>query len=270
MNMSTAERLSDITRQGFTVIPNFLDAASLPAARDALAALQGRFKGRNDFEGELTERVYSLVARAPVFAAIAADPRVLEICDAILKPGYLLTASQSINIHPGETPQPFHTDDSFYPIPRPRNMVSLSVIIAIDPFTVQNGATELIPGSHLWSDEAVRGLYHLGGNAPGPSPEARITPAATTAVLPAGGAIIFSGMLIHRGGANRSTGPRMAITNQYCEPWARPQENYFLSVSAETTRRLPPRVQQLLGYSIHPPFMGHVAGRHPLKSLEGE
>jgi hypothetical protein len=27
------------------------------------------------------------------------------------------------------------------------------------------------------------------------------------------------------------------------------------------------RLRQLLGYSIHPPFMGQLAGRHPEKSL---
>jgi ectoine hydroxylase-related dioxygenase (phytanoyl-CoA dioxygenase family) len=29
----------------------------------------------------------------------------------------------------------------------------------------------------------------------------------------------------------------------------------------------PPRVQQLLGYNIHPPFMGHVNGMHPARFL---
>jgi len=38
-------------------------------------------------------------------------------------------------------------------------------------------------------------------------------------------------------------------------------------VPAETVRQLSPTVQALMGYSIHPPFMGHVDGRHPLKSL---
>jgi hypothetical protein len=30
---------------------------------------------------------------------------------------------------------------------------------------------------------------------------------------------------------------------------------------------LPERARELIGYSIHPPFMGHVDGRHPAKLL---
>ena len=90
------------------------------------------------------------------------------------------------------------------------------------------------------------------------------------ALLPAGGAIVFAGTLIHRGGANRSTAPRLAITNQYCEPWARTQENFYLSVPPAVVRGLPPRVQALLGYEIYPPFMGHVMGRHPQKTLAAD
>lgn len=97
-----------------------------------------------------------------------------------------------------------------------------------------------------------------------------MAPVAEPALLPAGGAIVFAGTLIHRGGANRSKAPRMAITNQYCEPWARTQENFCLGVPKSVMRGLPPRLQQLMGYSIYPPFMGHVMGRHPQKTLEAD
>ena len=41
----------------------------------------------------------------------------------------------------------------------------------------------------------------------------------------------------------------------------------LLAVPPEVVAAYPPRVQQLLGYNIHPPFMGHVNGMHPLKAL---
>ena len=78
------------------------------------------------------------------------------------------TASQAIQIYPDETPQAFHSDDAFYHLPRPRAMVSLSTIVAVDPFTALNGGTEMIPGSNQWSDAELAGSFDFQGDlAPG-------------------------------------------------------------------------------------------------------
>ena len=54
--------------------------------------------------------------------------------------------------------------------------------------------------------------------------------------MPAGSVVVFLGTLWHRGGANRSDRSRLAITPQYCEPWARQQEQMVLSVGAAAAR----------------------------------
>jgi ectoine hydroxylase-related dioxygenase (phytanoyl-CoA dioxygenase family) len=86
--------------------------------------------------------------------------------------------------------------------------------------------------------------------------------------MPAGSVVVFLGTLIHRGGENRTDHARLGLSNQYCQPWARQQENYMVSVPPAEAARMSPRVQALLGYSIHPPFMGHVRGVHPRRLLE--
>jgi hypothetical protein len=69
------------------------------------------------------------------------------------------------------------------------------------------------------------------------------------------------------GGANRSNAPRLAFTNQYCEPWARPQENFYLGVPKRAMSR---EMQILLGYELRRPgdIMGQVGGYHPIKTLD--
>lgn len=263
-----ARRLAEIEAAGYTIIADFLSPQTVAAVRASISSNLGTHMGRNNFEGGLTERVYACAARSPLLASIAEDPRILELCDSLFRPGYLLSGSQAINILPGETPQPFHTDDSFYPMARPRRMFSLAIMIAIDAFTDQNGATEVIPGSHLWSDDEVNRICPRGGITQGLSPETWMTHPVQKTLMPAGAAMVFAGTLLHRGGANHSSQPRLALTNQYCEPWARTQENFYLSVPREVARGLSPRLQELLGYSICPPFLGHVMGRHPLKTLE--
>jgi ectoine hydroxylase-related dioxygenase (phytanoyl-CoA dioxygenase family) len=252
-------------QQGYTIIEDFLPPARLAQVREGLQPYLGRHNGRNNFEGYRTERVYTLVARGRVFEDITEDARVLALCGEFLKPSFLLTASQSICIHPGETAQPVHYDDIFYPLARPRPAVSISTIVAVDAFTADNGGTEVIAGSHAWDDRETLGVFD-GRDADSPAPaalEQRLRPVE----MPAGACLVFLGTLLHRGGANRSTAPRLAFSNQYCEPWARTQENFFLGVPAERARRMSPRLQQLLGYNIWPPFMGHVTASHPLKTL---
>jgi ectoine hydroxylase-related dioxygenase (phytanoyl-CoA dioxygenase family) len=259
--------ITAIDRDGFVIIEDFLTAQDLAEVRRVLDLYLGAHDGRNNFEGYRTERVYTLVGRARVFWNIVLDPRILALCRHYFLPNFLLTASQAIQIKPGETPQPFHADDLFYTIPRPRPMVSLSTIVAVDDFTADNGGTEVIPGSNLWSDSDLAGMMGINTDQT-PGAQQRFETLARPVQMPAGACVVFSGTLVHRGGANRSAAPRCAFSNQYCQPWARQQENFILGVPQEVARQMPTELQSLLGYSIHPPFMGQLSARHPLKALD--
>ena len=275
----TARDLAAIGADGWVVLPELLAPALLGEMRAALTPqLERQRLGRNDFEGYQTDRIYSLVAVHPVFADLVEHPRILAVCDALLQPNYLLTASQAINVRPGETPQAWHSDDAFYAIPRPRPAVSISTIWAIDAFTAENGATQIVRGSHLWEDTQAWASLDAIDFTTRPDPERvpvpkapphpRVRELVTDVLMPAGSVIVFLGTLVHRGGENRSTRPRLALSNQYCQPWARQQENYMVSVPLRQAARMSQRVQALLGYSIHPPFMGHVRGVHPRRLLD--
>jgi ectoine hydroxylase-related dioxygenase (phytanoyl-CoA dioxygenase family) len=250
---------AQIREQGFTVIPDFLDPAALAAFREALAPFLGAHRGRNDFEGFETERVYTLIGRGKVFEDLATDARLMALISRFLEGNFLLSATHAINLRPGETAQGIHTDDGFYRQPRSSPAVGISVIGAIDPFTEENGATQVIPGSHLWSEEEIAERRKGPGGL-----EALLVPLE----VPAGACFVFPGKLLHQGGANRTDKPRLAFTNQYCAGWARPQENFFLSVPKEVVRAMSPRAQALLGYELWPSFMGMVTASHPAKSLE--
>jgi ectoine hydroxylase-related dioxygenase (phytanoyl-CoA dioxygenase family) len=157
-----------------------------------------------------------------------------------------------INILPGEKRQLPHADDLFYPVPRPRPALSVATIWAVDDFTADNGSTVVWPGSHRWPE----GRQPVDGDR------------RNRAVMPAGSCILFLGTLWHSGGSNVSDDPRAAVTAQYCEPWLRTQEAFTLSIDADTARAVSPEIRRMIGYSIHPPFMGSVNGMHPERLLE--
>jgi len=241
--------LAAVRRDGYVILPGLLTPTELDDIREAVAPLLDRH-GRNRFEGHTTQRVYSVLNKTRTCDRIADHPRVLALLDRLFLPNYLLSMLQVINILPGEQAQMLHTDDGFYPLPRPRAALGAATIWAIDDFTADNGATDIIPGSHLW-----------GQRIPDQTEREPV-------VMSAGSCVFFVGTQWHGGGANRSQHPRLAVTAQYCEPWLRPQEAFTLSTTRNTVRAVSEDIRRMLGYSIHPPFIGQVDGMHPKRLLE--
>jgi len=263
------ELLQQLDTDGYVIIPSLLPPGQVKAIRDALAPyLQRKLMGRNDFEGYDSERVYALLAKSPVFGELAAHPLVLDVCEKILGPNFMLSACLAINSHPGENAQPLHFDDSFYKVPRPRPAYGVSAFWAIDEFTDSNGATEIIPGSHVWGSDAPIGASFYDAFVNGKKVPVEDHPGLQKVVMPSGSLMLTPGTLWHRGGANNSNASRLAITPQYCVAWGRQMESMLLSVPPHVVARYAERIQQLLGYSIHPPFMGHSNGMHPSRLLK--
>ena len=113
--------MSRYERDGFLIFENILTSKELAKIRDALSPyLNTRLKGRNDFEGTRTNRVYALLAKDPVFAELAIHPLALAFAEADLGNSLLLSACLAIQLHRDETVQPWHFDDAHMLAPRPR------------------------------------------------------------------------------------------------------------------------------------------------------
>ena len=248
-----ARVVGDLDRDGYAVVPSLLSADEAAQVRAGLRDVLDRTPtGRNDFEGFRTRRIYALFAKTRAFDALAVHPLLLGVLDHVLGPSYQLSAPTGIEIGPGEQAQVLHTDDGIYPLPRPHPEVVVNSMWALDEFTEANGATRVVPGSHRWTDRR-----------PVDADE------TVTVTMPAGSVLFILGTLWHGGGANRTDRPRLGVLLEYAAGWLRPQENHVIGVPPEIVRTLEPRLQELLGYGIHPPFVGYVDGRHPRRALEG-
>lgn len=242
--------LADLDRDGYAVVESLLSADEAAAVRSGLReVLDSTPTGRNDFEGYKTRRIYALFAKTRAFDALAIHPLLLGVLDGVLGPSYQLSAPTGIEIGPGEKAQVLHTDDGIYPLPRPHPEVVLNSMWALDDFTEANGATRVVPGSHKWTDRR-----------PTEDETVKVT-------MPAGSVLFISGNLWHGGGANTTERTRLGVLLEYAAGWLRPQENHVIAVPPKVVRTLEPRLQELLGYGIHPPFVGYVDGRHPRRAL---
>ena len=252
MSTMTADDVATaIEQDGWAVVENVMSAEWVAEARaDLTRILETTPYGRDDFEGHKTRRVYALFAKTRTLDAAATHPIVLAALDRALG-YYQLSAPTGIEIGPGETAQPLHPDDAIYPLERPHQEIVVNAMWPLCDFTKENGGTVLIPGSHRWANEFPND----------DSPRITIE-------IPAGSLLIYSGNLWHGGGANHTDQPRLGVVLHYSASWLRPVENHVLAVPQAVVRTLPDRLQELLGYNVHPPFIGYVDGRHPRKLLE--
>lgn len=238
---------------GYAILEDVLTPEQVAGVREELGPhLAATGPGRNDFEGLSTRRVCALLAKSRVFDDIVSHSRVLPILERMLGEGCLLSAATAINIGPGETAQEMHYDEAFYRMPKPRAPFGVATMWAITDFTASNGATRLIPGSHMWPDDRP--------TADEPW---------TTAEMRAGSVLLYTGTLVHSGGANSTDRARLGLSIIYCKPWVRPQETMTLSVKPEMVAQTPERVRRLLGYDIVEKCLGHVNGMHPDHLLNG-
>ena len=89
---------------------------------------------------------------------------------------------------------------------------------ALTDFTEANGATRLIPGTHL-ADH---------------SPDYGADYDSIAAEMPTGSVLIWHGSLWHGGGANTTDETRIGIAMNYCAGYIRQQENQQLGLPRET------------------------------------
>lgn len=226
------------------------------------------------FHGPNTRAVSGIPGISPTFAVeVMCHPLLLGLCDRILLPScarYQLNLGQILQRGPGSPDQILHRDELVWSdVPRPAPELQLAAVIAFVDFTVENGATRIVPGSHRWPDRQLQPIEQLVQPPPGPEQIAH-------AVMPAGSAVIYLGGTIHGAGANSTIDmERRGAHLSYCVGWLRTEENNYLSIPPRLAARLPRQAQELLGYAIHDGisrgggYLGMVAGQDPVELMAG-
>jgi len=252
---SIDEHLTRIAADGYTILEGVLAPDLVDSLADDLMALERAFAvepAGNSFEGAQTIRIYNLLAFGALYEQVPVHPEVLPIVEAVLDPGCLVSSLSSISILPGEAAQPIHADDQLIPLPKPHVPTVCNTMWALTDFTEANGATRIVPGSHL--------LDH--------SPDYGAKYESIAAEMAKGSVLVWVGSLWHGGGANRSDGRRVGIAMNYCAGFIRQQENQQLGIPRGVAAAFPPRLRELVGYSVYNGLIGHIDKRNPTFLLE--
>jgi ectoine hydroxylase-related dioxygenase (phytanoyl-CoA dioxygenase family) len=254
VSIDVREHVAEVADQGYTIVENAIDLEhidALAADLDRLESELGVSPATNSFEGSSTWRIYNLLVHGDLYERIPVHPNVLPIVEGVLDYGCLISSLSSIAIGPGETPQPIHADDQLIPLPKPHPPTVCNTMWALTDFTEDNGATRIIPGSHLLDHSPNYGEHYD----------------SIAAEMPKGSVLVWHGSLWHGGGENTTDARRVGIAMNYCAGYIRQQENQQLGIPLDIARQFSPRLRELVGYGIYNGLIGHIDKHDPAHLL---
>jgi len=231
------EILNILDEDAGLIIDNFLSDQNLESIKNDLKPyLNVTRNGQDEFTGFETKRVGALMARSKTCQDLALDPLINQMADSFLGPhceSYQLHFTSAIQIGPGESSQILHRDRGVWGGYIPRKIeTQFSTVWAINDFTKENGATQVVPGSHKWHKDRE------------PLPEE-----IAYAEMKAGSVFIYTGSVLHGGGTNVTEQPRLGVFLHYAPSWLRQEENQYLSCPPEVAKDFSPELRSLIGYS---------------------
>ena len=231
------EALKVIDEDAAVIIDDVISETEIDKILNELdPSIKGNLKGADEFTGFQTTRVGALIARSHGCRDLAMHTKINSLASQFLEPhcdNYQLHFTSLISIGPGETKQILHRDRGLWGGYISRKIeTQFAVVGAATDFTFENGATQLVPGSHKW--DARR--------------EA-LEDEIAYAEMKKGSVLIYTGSVLHGGGDNISDEIRSGIFIHYAPGWIRQQENQYLSCPPEVAKELTPELRSLIGYS---------------------
>ena len=234
--------VESILIKGYTIVPNLFTHDELQLWRKKIDDIY--IKQESEFGHDALLNIQELdVCRAPLlydfsFIKLATPPIVLEIVKKILGSWYILNLQNAI-INRSKTQH--HQSSWHRDLPYQNHVISkplaINSLIAIDDFSQETGATQLIPFTHkletLPSDAYIEDNHVIAN-------------------MSAGSAILFDSMVLHRGGVNSSNHIRRGVNQLYTKPILKQQ--YDFPKALGNKENLDEFTSQLLGYTSQVPI----------------
>jgi ectoine hydroxylase-related dioxygenase (phytanoyl-CoA dioxygenase family) len=284
----------DIEEHGYCLFKDALTPEQLAEARERLSEQaeaerkagfgyfhNGKIRVLPEDKQGINQNVSFLANKGRIFREIASRTDVLDIVCHVLGEEIRIQNLLANIIRMGGQPQTLHQDQWFLPSasryedppikagsitrgnpgqPETPGATLMPCVLVnafwmLDDFTIENGATCLVPGSHK-----------LGRR---PNEDDRKNQIQVTG--PAGSLFIFDGRVFHGAGAHLSDDPaveRKGLTFAYIPPMIKPHENYTLALLPEVYEEAPQELLDLMGFKIW--FNNGHLGDHTAKRISRE
>jgi ectoine hydroxylase-related dioxygenase (phytanoyl-CoA dioxygenase family) len=238
-DLLTDDERQHLDRKGFLPLAGVLTPTEVTAFGDRLAELsaaEGTQAGLEVHQEAGTDRLADLVNKDPMFEVCFSQPRLLAAIHHVLG-DFKLFSLNSRASHPGQGHQDLHTD--FGEAVEPGDFRVCNSIWLLDDFTPENGATRVVPGSHL---SASMPHQKMADPTEAHPDEEQILGAAGTVV-------VFNSHLWHGGTLNKSGRPRRAMHSAFCRRDVPQQLDQKAYIRRSTYDRLSPAQRYILDVS---------------------
>lgn len=260
----------DLDLYGYCLVADAISPEQVGAIRarveeQAAAESEIQLTNANEAHSDATNQWVSLlINKGRMFRDLVTHPTALALVRHVLGPEILLSSNEAHIVRPGGSPMGLHVDQWWLPLERPAaadharvgaatrasvptgapepsagpiwQPVVCNVIYMVSEFTAANGATHIVPKSHLSGHQPSGVVPH--------------DVESVAAEGPAGTALVFEGRTWHSAGLNVSNGPRIGLPTYYCGPQFRQLCNYTLGTRREVLREATPELLRLLGFKV--------------------
>lgn len=224
-------------RDGFLIVPDLFSKREVRAYKVGIAQVLDEVQreilsAAGDPEAALRSGVYvGLSVRSELCQILREDPRILDVLEVILSPSIEFLSDKVVfKSEKTDFSTPWHQDWHYW-----HGTHKISVWLALDDATPENGCMKLLPGSHLAP------VVHDGDASDGLGFGHRLRPdvvdesKAIAAAVPAGGAVFFHDLALHASYPNNSGHDRWAWIGTYRDALT-PDMEYDWAVARKLVR----------------------------------
>ena len=247
--------------KGYLLFERYFNNEQVAEARELIYSLAVDEPDRAlHFHGDEVEttqkRVWNLPEKGAIFRTILSDPDTLAIMEPILGDDLMLSSYAANVLYQGAPAQEPHVDYPYWDLhatlhwPRTLNasfFLAVETVVMLDDFTLENGATALVPGSQKlcrWPDPDEFQTKHI------------------RLAAPAGSLFMFPALTWHAGQTNQTPDPRAALLGSYTCKSIKPIEDWSRCITPETIAQCDDRTKALLGVDYpYPAVMDALPGR---------
>ena len=238
--MRASDRSGCLRELGWTLLPSVVPAGfvdRLARELDAVYADQRQMQIRNGVGDDTAGTVHHLPCAGGAFLELLECDHGQALLEQYFQGAYILnTYGGVLNLpHDPSYVGRVHRDQRTF---SGELHLMAQLLLMLDDFTEENGATYLLTGSHRSCEKPSDDVFFRD---------------AVRAVGTAGSIVVFDSNLWHAAGVNRSERPRRALTLAFTRPFIKQQLDYPRALGYERGESLSPTLRQLLGYNARVP-----------------